>query len=169
MIFTLMMMALTMALIFLALKHPLSMGFALLIQSMLISLITGLFNYNFWYSYIIFLIMIGGMLVLFIYMTSIASNEKFFFSYKITLMTTVLVVATMMIYLIMDKYLFYTNSLTMMMTAQDSNIDWILSLNKYLNYPTNILMIMLFMYLFITLVAVVKITNVSYGPLRQKF
>lgn len=44
-----------------------------------------------------------------------------------------------------------------------------LSLNKLYNYPTNLLTILLINYLLITLIAVVKITNLFKGPLRPIF
>lgn len=44
-----------------------------------------------------------------------------------------------------------------------------ISLNKLYNFPTNILTILLINYLFLTLIAVVKITNIFEGPLRPKY
>nr|YP_010704183.1 NADH dehydrogenase subunit 6 [Julodis variolaris]WCO87689.1 NADH dehydrogenase subunit 6 [Julodis variolaris] len=168
MLLIMMMASLALSMSFLFLKHPLSMGFALLLQSVMISLITGIYNYNFWYSYIIFLIMIGGMLVLFIYMTSIASNEKFEYSNGLTLMIILLTSMSVIITLLMDKFFIYQNIMNTSTTLLHQS-DWTLSLSKYLSYPMNMIMFMLFIYLFITLVAVVKITDISYGPLRQKF
>lgn len=45
----------------------------------------------------------------------------------------------------------------------------ILTLNKLYNFPTNLVTIILIIYLFLTLIAIVKITNVFEGPLRPKF
>nr|APX39820.1 NADH dehydrogenase subunit 6 [Psylliodes fusiformis] len=156
------------SLIFMFLYHPLSSGLILLAQTVVISLLSGLMNYNFWYSYILFLIMIGGLLILFIYMTSIASNEKFKFNKNLTIIMMLTIMITM-IMMIMD--LFYFNYF---MNIQDNkfiflnyNNNW--SFKKYFNYPNFNMMTMMIMYLFITLIAIVKITNNSYGPLRQKF
>jgi len=68
--------------IFSTIKHPLAMGLILLIQTIFICLLRGLLIKSFWFSYILFLIFIGGILVLFIYVTSLASNEIFSFSIK---------------------------------------------------------------------------------------
>merc|ERR1712198_806681 len=65
------------SLFFTRLSHPLAIGLALLSQTILICLITGLSSSSFWFSYILFLIFLGGILVLFIYVTSLASNEMF--------------------------------------------------------------------------------------------
>nr|APX40665.1 NADH dehydrogenase subunit 6 [Mantura chrysanthemi] len=147
------------------LKHPLTCGLMLLMQTIMTSLITGMMSYNFWYSYILFLVMVGGMLILFIYMTSIASNEKFKFNNKLSLLLLLILIIMCMLLLI-DNY--YLN-----MNSQNSNIYFMMnnniSMNKYFNFPNNFIMTMMIIYLFITLIAVVKITKISYGPIRKNF
>nr|YP_010154887.1 NADH dehydrogenase subunit 6 [Melanophila acuminata]QQX28206.1 NADH dehydrogenase subunit 6 [Melanophila acuminata] len=160
--------SLILSLIFLFIQHPLSMGFILLLQSMTVALITGFFNFNFWYSYIIFLIMIGGMLVLFIYMTSVASNEKFKYSNKIMLLIISLIIISIPCYYFIDNIIIYQNMLNIDLMNFSSNTNWTFSLNKYLNYPMNLIMFLMIIYLFVTLIAIVKITDTTYGPLRQK-
>nr|ALO76591.1 NADH deshydrogenase subunit 6 [Paromalus flavicornis] len=142
--------------LFILLTHPLSMGLTLLIQVTLISLLTGYMNMNFWFSYILFLIMVGGMLVLFIYMTSIASNEMFKLSSKMIMMTVII--------LIMSTF-------TMQKVSKLSSLKMDYNpifLSKFINYPSNILMFMMILYLFITLIVIVKISKIEYGPIRQK-
>nr|QAY82026.1 NADH dehydrogenase subunit 6 [Omophoita sp. REN-2018] len=161
------MMMMINASLFIFLNHPLSCGLILLIQVILTSLITGLIS-TFWYSYILFLIMIGGMLILFIYMTSIASNEKFKLNNKLIISLLILMTLMTIIFMI-DKY--YMNIINNIqdMTFFYSNSNFKFSLNKYFNKNNNILMIMMMTYLLITLILVVKITNFKYGSLRQKF
>jgi NADH-ubiquinone oxidoreductase chain 6 len=77
-------------LIFTQIKHPLAIGLILLIQTTIVCLIRGTIYRRFWFSYILFIIMIGGMLVLFIYITSLTSNEIFSPSNKIILTTLIL-------------------------------------------------------------------------------
>nr|ARH54335.1 NADH dehydrogenase subunit 6 [Cymbiodyta marginella] len=145
-------------------SHPLSMGVTLLSQVLIVSLITGMMASNFWFSYILFLIMVGGMLVLFVYMTSIASNEKF--NYSSNLMKFfIMIIGLSMITLMMSDWLFieYNNS----QLENITNLNFNMTLNKFINYPYNILLFSLITYLFITLIAVVKISKIKYGPLRQ--
>nr|AND96691.1 NADH deshydrogenase subunit 6 [Phalops smaragdinus] len=158
-----MMISLVMSLFMIWLKHPLTLGMILLIQTINMSLCLGYFNLNYWFSYILFLIMIGGMLVLFIYMTSIASNEKFFPSIKLFMFSMFMIVLYTLIAMIMDPY--YISLSNMYKTNMFEEINW--SLNKYLNFPNNMIMYMLIMYLLITLLAVVKITSFKKGPLRS--
>nr|APX40249.1 NADH dehydrogenase subunit 6 [Psylliodes circumdatus] len=155
-------------LMFMFLNHPLSSGLILLTQTILTAFLSGFMNYNFWYSYILFLIMVGGMLILFIYMTSVASNEKFKFNKNLIM---IILFSTMIILLLMFIDLYYLNYFFNIQDMKNMNINYSnnLSLKKYFNYPNFNMMIMMITYLFITLIAVVKITNNSYGPLRQKF
>nr|AML26079.1 NADH dehydrogenase subunit 6 [Staphylinidae sp. BMNH 1274254] len=157
------MMSLLLSMIFLIMNHPMSMGFILLLQTITISLITGMMKMNFWFSYILFLIMVGGMLILFIYMTSIASNEMFNYSNKSLIMLMMLIFLMIMSKFIMDNYfiLYNSNYYKIMFTLN-------MSLIKFFNYPSILIIMMMMIYLFITLIAIVKITKIEYGPLRQK-
>nr|YP_010728551.1 NADH dehydrogenase subunit 6 [Helota thoracica]WEA76637.1 NADH dehydrogenase subunit 6 [Helota thoracica] len=163
--FLMIMTILIMSLVFLFLNHPLSFGLVLLIESILISLSTGLMYYNFWFSYILFLIMVGGMLILFIYMTSIASNEKFKFSMKILLFIMVSLMIILMINLMLDQLFSYY----MKMMNQNSFFINNFSMSKFINFPNNMILFTIINYLLLTLVAVVKISKIEYGPLRQMF
>lgn len=49
----------------------------------------------------------------------------------------------------------------------NKNIDFKLSLNKYFNFPRYSIFYISIIYLLITLIAVVKISNFNLGPLRQ--
>nr|ARH54543.1 NADH dehydrogenase subunit 6 [Ontholestes tessellatus] len=162
------MMTLTLmfSVLFIFLNHPLSMGITMLMQAILVALISGLLNLNFWFSYILFLIMIGGMLVLFIYMTSIASNEKFKFSNILLLFMISMFFIAMIGYMAIDNLFFYMISYS---ENLHSSFNYNTNLNKFLNYPSNIILFMMIIYLFITLIAVVKITDIKFGPLREKF
>nr|QEL51260.1 NADH dehydrogenase subunit 6 [Philonthus decorus] len=159
-------MSLSLSSIFIFMAHPLSMGLVLLSQTILIALITGTMGINFWFSYILFLIMIGGMLVLFIYMTSVASNEKFSFSMPLFILFMFTLFISIVFYLILDNSVFYLLSFS---KPFDDNYLFTMNLNKFFNYPSNVILFMMIIYLFITLIAVVKITDIKFGPLRQKF
>nr|YP_003331325.1 NADH dehydrogenase subunit 6 [Lucanus mazama]ACM45034.1 NADH dehydrogenase subunit 6 [Lucanus mazama] len=129
----------------------------------LIVLSVSLTALSFWHSYIMFLIMIGGMLVLFMYMTSVASNEKFKFSsiglaISITTITYTITIQTS------DYWMKYTKIIN---TEETSKLkSFLFSLNKFLNEPSYTLSIILIMYLLITLIAVIKIVNINLGPIR---
>nr|YP_009860231.1 NADH dehydrogenase subunit 6 [Neoplocaederus obesus]QKW88548.1 NADH dehydrogenase subunit 6 [Neoplocaederus obesus] len=162
------MLIITFSTLFMFLSHPLSFGLILLLQTISVSLITGMMNYNYWFSYILFLVMVGGMLILFIYMTSVASNEKFKFSFKILVVSLIFAIFSISLTLI---DLFFSNYFlsTFDLTSQSIYSKNELSMTKFLNWPSSSVLALMITYLLITLIMVVKITNVQYGPLRQKF
>nr|YP_010728512.1 NADH dehydrogenase subunit 6 [Stictochironomus juncaii]WEF49753.1 NADH dehydrogenase subunit 6 [Stictochironomus juncaii] len=163
------------SLIFSFMSHPLSMGLILMIQTMLIVILSGLFTKTFWFSYSLFLIFLGGMLILFMYMTSIASNEEFKFKINFKLMgftITYLMLILLFMFFFNEKLLFFnkiinldSSSISFLKTMM---LDNNLMLNKMYNFPMNMITILLVNYLFLTLIAVVKITNIFEGPLRSK-
>lgn len=144
----------------------------MLTQTLLICLISGLTIKSFWFSYILFLVFLGGLLVLFIYVTSLASNEIFNFSNKIVIFNLFRFFLIILIFLIIDKTLLLNNLLRL----ENDNLNFIksfliensLTLNKLYSFPINLITILLIIYLFLTLIAAVKITNVFEGPLRPK-
>nr|UFR82939.1 NADH dehydrogenase subunit 6 [Dynastes hercules hercules] len=165
MILFLMMMTFICSTTLVCLTHPISMGSILLLQTISITLTIGFFHTNFWYSYVLFLIMVSGMLVLFAYMTSVASNEKFFPSIKIFTMIMFIILLFMILFLSMDPY--FSNLNNVFTDSINQTPMYTTSMSKYFNYPNMSIMLMLIIYLLITLVAVVKITKTNLGPLRQ--
>nr|WRO44972.1 NADH dehydrogenase subunit 6 [Prothemus sanguinosus] len=149
------------------LSHPLSMGLNLLIQTIAIAMITGLMSLNFWISYLLFLVMVGGMLILFMYMTSIASNEKFSFS-KMLLLISMMFFTLICLLLVLNPKLnfFPMKNLDSIEFMKFSIYE--LSPNKYFINNSKFILSILIIYLFITLIAIVNISKNSLGPLRQK-
>nr|QWB85765.1 NADH dehydrogenase subunit 6 [Clytobius davidis] len=158
--------SMSLSIIFLFLNHPLTFGLILLLQTILMAVLSGMMNLNFWYSYILFLVMVGGMLILFMYMTSVASNEKFKLSLKMTPMLLI-TFTTLVFSLFLDPMIIEFKKLNYELMSQNFNNS--MSLSKYMNFPNSMLMIVIILYLLLTLIMVVKITKIRYGPLRQKF
>lgn len=159
--------------IFICIKHPLAIGLILLIQTFFICILSGFITKTFWFSYILFLIFLGGILVLFIYVTSLASNEIFNFSIKILTFRILNFVLIYFSLIFIDKNIIINYLINheneSIREMKNLLIENSLTLNKLYNFPINILTILLIIYLFLTLVAVVKITNVFEGPLRPNF
>nr|YP_010692662.1 NADH dehydrogenase subunit 6 [Notobitus meleagris]WBV80537.1 NADH dehydrogenase subunit 6 [Notobitus meleagris] len=154
-------MSMTLSLIFLTLKHPISMGITIIAQTMMVAMMTGLMLKSFWFSYIIVITMLSGMLVLFIYMASVASNEKFFMSYKLIILSTILTSLSMMMQVMMENNNEFMNIEHQMSTEK-------LSLNMLFNCKFKTVTITMTLYLFFTMITVSFIVNISEGPLRTK-
>nr|YP_009694085.1 NADH dehydrogenase subunit 6 [Protonemura kohnoae]QEI04353.1 NADH dehydrogenase subunit 6 [Protonemura kohnoae] len=157
--------------VFTQMTHPLAMGLMLLVQTVLISTLTGMLTQSFWFSYVLFLVFLGGLLVLFIYVTSLASNEMFYMSMT-TLIPLIIASALLFVVMMIMDPSFLTSStlncdgLSIMNTSlyQEESTN---SLSKLYNGPTSLITLTLVLYLFLTLIAVVKITKINQGPLRQ--
>nr|YP_010329808.1 NADH dehydrogenase subunit 6 [Lamoria adaptella]UNP54557.1 NADH dehydrogenase subunit 6 [Lamoria adaptella] len=169
------MMIIFLSLIMFFLNHPLSMGISILFQTLLICLITGMLIKTYWFSYILFLTFMGGLLVLFIYVSSIASNEMFKISFNMKIYLYILFIFFLMVNYF---YFFNMNWLNLSINPEELNNYFNLmffnnenkiNLSKLYNNQTYMMMMMMVIYLFITLIAVVKITNIFYGPLRPTF
>nr|YP_009988051.1 NADH dehydrogenase subunit 6 [Doleschallia melana]QNL34355.1 NADH dehydrogenase subunit 6 [Doleschallia melana] len=154
------------------LNHPFSMGLMILIQTLFMCLLSSMLINTYWFSYILFLVFLGGLLVLFIYVSSIASNELF----KISLFNKSFIFYTLILFFI--SLMFKNNLFWMNFSFNDemnnlfnlflfSNNEFNFNLSKLYNKQTYMLILMMIIYLFITLIAVVKITNIFFGPLRS--
>nr|YP_010572974.1 NADH dehydrogenase subunit 6 [Potamon fluviatile]UZH44832.1 NADH dehydrogenase subunit 6 [Potamon fluviatile] len=151
--------------LFTRLSHPLAMGMTLLIQTTMISISAGLTTYSFWFSYILFLIFLGGMLVLFIYVASLASNESFYFS-----MTSVIYAFLLPMIITSLLFLFDPVLSAPVTNLPNSSINMFSSTSYYtswiFNIPSMFFTFFIICYLLLTLVVVIKIINLFKGPLR---
>lgn len=114
---------------------------------------------------------------MFIYITSLASNEIFKFSINLNKLNllTILFTCFLIIFFFRDFKNFIINnkiinidnlSLNFWQTSIEKNHYF---LNKIFNFPINFITILLVNYLFLTLIATVKITNIFKGPIRSKY
>lgn len=144
--------------VFIYMTHPLSLGIILILQTLLIAFFSGFLIPSFWYSYILVLVFLGGLLVLFIYVASLASNEQI----NIRPPHIIVILASLIILFTLTKF---NPSKTQSLTDnQQDNITyvWIFST------PIVSASLFLIIYLFIVLVAVVKITKFWGGSLRPQ-
>nr|YP_009139392.1 NADH dehydrogenase subunit 6 [Callimorpha dominula]AKF78258.1 NADH dehydrogenase subunit 6 [Callimorpha dominula] len=155
------------------LNNPLSMGLMILFQTLMICMISGMLIKTYWFSYVLLLTFLGGLLVLFIYVCSIASNELFKPSFNMKM------IFMFLLFIMILLQFFYKNNLFWLNLSFNSDMNNFYSLNLFINNENKInlsklynnqtflIMLMLMIYLFITLITVVKITNIFYGPLRS--
>nr|YP_009654924.1 NADH dehydrogenase subunit 6 [Menida violacea]QCI09901.1 NADH dehydrogenase subunit 6 [Menida violacea] len=145
------------SLVMLMLNHPLSMGLILIIQTMITGIIIGYMMGSFFFSYIIIIIILSGALVLFIYMASVASNEKFKSPVKMMVLSSTFMI---MAIIILTKYNFnYFNNFMFMNE---------ISLIKIFNMITAQLTMLIIIYLLFTMIVISNIAKVDEGPLRTK-
>nr|YP_009050250.1 NADH dehydrogenase subunit 6 [Lygus hesperus]AHA82390.1 NADH dehydrogenase subunit 6 [Lygus hesperus]ANT45833.1 NADH dehydrogenase subunit 6 [Lygus pratensis] len=153
---------LSMSFMMIMMKHPLSMGILLIIQTLLTSMMTGMLMNTFWMSYILLISMLSGMLVLFIYMSSIASNEKFINKTSIWVMMSFSISSGLLFLFLEEKMIIKNNYLSMEMMNE------MFILNKMFNMENMYLIMMLVLYLLLTMIVSTWLVSIFEGPMRLK-
>nr|QKY63881.1 NADH dehydrogenase subunit 6 [Triatoma protracta] len=156
----------TASITFMLTKHPLSMGFTLIIQTITVAIMTGMMINMFWFSYILIISMLSGMLVLFIYMASVASNEKFYTSWSMAMYIIPLTISSVILFFMVDQL--ENESMWSTMKKNTLGAEQLISLNKLFNLNNMSITMMLVSYLFLTMIAITYVTNIYEGPLRMK-
>nr|YP_010554734.1 NADH dehydrogenase subunit 6 [Arctopsyche spinescens]UYO79367.1 NADH dehydrogenase subunit 6 [Arctopsyche spinescens] len=148
----------------LSIKSPLPLGMFLMFQTLLICFNINLTINIYWISYILYLIMLGGLLILFMYMCSIASNEIMNMQMYLSIYLLLILIISLIIFMGNKLNLMDTSILNeiKMMTNENKII-----INKIYNKLTLNISLMLIFYLLINLAMVTKLTNSYTGPLRS--
>nr|WMV00203.1 NADH dehydrogenase subunit 6 [Kikihia sp. 'murihikua'] len=146
---------------FIFMKHPLSMGLILMMQTLLSCLICSLYLSCYLFSYILYLIFIGGMLILFMYMSSIASNEKFIYSIKLMMFNFLFLTLINLINMIDLKSLNISSN--MMMYMNHNNF----MMSKMYIIPSGMMTLILTIYLLFVLIIVINILTMNMLTLRS--
>nr|WRQ18274.1 NADH dehydrogenase subunit 6 [Onukigallia onukii] len=143
----------------LMMKNPMSMGISLLMQTIVMITLMNKISSSSWFPMITFLMMIGGLMILFMYMSSIASNEKFKMNLKTTMMIIIMMILTDEMMMNMQT----SENQSMMMSKSLES----LSMNKLYSKTFTISMIMV-IFLLLTMISISKMVKHYEGPLRSK-
>lgn len=163
--YTILSIIITNSLIILSIKTPLSLGIILIFQTLLICFSVNIIINIYWISYIIYLIILGGLLIIFIYICSVASNE-IINPLKNILFIFVLFLIIFFI-IIYSKNEIFVNIFYFNIETSLINENKII-VNKIYNKLTFNFSFILIIYLLIILPVINKLTNTSQGPFRQK-
>nr|YP_009643529.1 NADH dehydrogenase subunit 6 [Antilochus coquebertii]APO08972.1 NADH dehydrogenase subunit 6 [Antilochus coquebertii] len=139
-------------------NHPISLGIMIIIQTLNIAMMMGMIMGSFWFSYIIIIVMLSGMLVLFIYMASIASNEKFQTPIKLLMGLSMIMISSLLLQFMNPPFYMDFNK-----PQSVSNMEPVMLMNMMNN---NKIIIMMVIYLFFSMAVISMIVNISEGPLR---
>nr|YP_010963572.1 NADH dehydrogenase subunit 6 [Leptobelus boreosinensis]WKZ08055.1 NADH dehydrogenase subunit 6 [Leptobelus boreosinensis] len=155
---TIMMKLMTiMSIMSLMMKSPMSMSSTLLIQTLLSIMLMNTINNYSWIPMITFLTMIGGLLIIFMYMSSITSNEKF------KLNTKLMMLSILMTMPMEELVVNYQNQEEQNL---ETKLNTMMSLTKMYNKSMMMTMLMI-LYLMLTMITVNKIIKMFEGPLRS--
>jgi len=136
--------------------HPVGFLIVILTQALIVCLISWVTIKSRWFSFIIFLIFLGGLIVLFIYITSLASNEIIYsLSYESTY-NLIFIAFTPVLYIIFSRKEIIHSNVTDL-----SKIVYIIYRPGF-----EILIIFSMVYLLLTLIIVVKIADQFDAPIK---
>nr|QQQ88643.1 NADH dehydrogenase subunit 6 [Hyalella cajasi] len=153
-------LCLTTVFLFSQMSSPLGMGAVVIIFSFFISLSMSLICTTSWFSLLLFMLFLSGMMIIFMYVCSLASNEAHYYSFG----AVYAVLGLLMLSLIGSE------------TSKATAVSGLLSIEakssflmyKIYSFSVYLFAVVLIIYLLITLIAVVKISVVSEGPVRTK-
>nr|QBZ38079.1 NADH dehydrogenase subunit 6 [Bambusiphaga luodianensis] len=148
------------------LNHPISLGTILMIQSILTSISMILLTKNSWYSMILFITFSSGMMIMFMYMSSISSNNKFKPSIKMFIIYTLL---TSMMLMIKKDWNFFINikiNEYMIMIQENEEKQ---SISKNISFNKFYMTILLTLTILLVLISISNLINSFEGPLKLTY
>lgn len=150
-------------------NHPVIIIIILLIYRSIICLNISLWKSNYILSIFLFLIIIRGLLIIFLYFSSLISNEQFKFKinyllilFNINIIFFYFLIKINPLNLFIYKYKFHENSF--ISSLNKINFNNILNLYEY---PLNNLTILSIFYLLISLFSIIKICSLKSTSLRK--
>lgn len=146
--------------------HPIYILIIITIYRGIICFIISSWSYNFIYSIILFLIIIRGILIIFLYFSRLISNDQTKFIINFFLIFRLFLNIIIFLYII--KYFNYPNY-----KYNETLITFILNNNPFNNilhifsYPYRSITIICILYLLLTLFTIIKICSIKTSTLRK--
>ncbi len=129
---------------------PLALGFWVIMLSLRISLAVAI-NLFSWFGFIVFLIYVGGMLVIFSYFVAIQPNQQFEISVSLF---------SVFLTLFILRVVVFQGPIT---HSWISGLYWLRAMISFTNLSV---LVLLGLVLFLALLVVVKVSSLYLGPLR---
>nr|YP_009051646.1 NADH dehydrogenase subunit 6 [Sitobion avenae]AII03067.1 NADH dehydrogenase subunit 6 [Sitobion avenae] len=153
---------LIMAIMLTMMKSPISSNLIILIQTMTLTMMINLINKTSWISFMVFILYIGGLMIIFLYISSIAFNElNINKNYK-----------NMIYKLIFMCFMLFYFKLFLNMENMNYENKFMFEDNFYLlnmfMLPNNIMIYMIMFILFFMLILIIWMLKINKGPIRQK-
>jgi len=149
--------------------HPIFIVILLVLYRIITCLIISKWTQNLIYPIILFLIIIRGLLIIFLYFSRLISNEQNNFNFK-----PLTLIINFTLNLIFISFYYLTNSIKhpLHISLENIQINY-LNINLFQNimyvysYPFNNLTLICIFYLLITLLIIIKICSIKNSSLRK--
>nr|DAZ91326.1 TPA_asm: ND6 [Echiuropus macronychus] len=160
---TLFMISTLVSLIFMFSKAPLMLSIMIVSQTIVVALSIYTFLSTSWLSYILFMIFVSAMMVIFVYVSSLASNDFFVLPHSVMWHAGYfLPLLALLTYMLMAKQ---ENHLKTPSNLSDTDLTPLTSYKLYMTNTSSITMFLI-VYLLIALIVVAKISMSPKGALR---
>nr|UYR45754.1 NADH dehydrogenase subunit 6 [Merostenus sp.] len=150
--------------------HPIIYGLILLCFTLTSTLNMSLNLNNYWFSFITFLIIIGGLMIIFLYFTSFISNMKMSLNWSSLinlLIKNMLLFMFLMLFIFKFKFMYWSLKFN---EINSINSIYLINLNNFsfmFNYFKNFNTIICMIYLLMCLTLIVKLCIVNKHSLRK--
>jgi NADH-ubiquinone oxidoreductase chain 6 len=141
------------------------MGLVILILTILLAVNLGSLTSSFWLSYVLILVLLGGLLVIFVYISLLASNELFS---KKSVLGGVLVGGSFLVLLWLTStriWITQGDGYKPLLTQGGEGLTWVCSFYSRDLWGVTIFFVY---YLLLTLIVVVNITKYDQSSLRAR-
>lgn len=151
-------------------SHPIFITLLLITYRILICLNISKWRKNFIYSIILFLIIISGLLIIFLYFSSLISNEQIIIFYNLNLFY-IFIINLILFYLIYFNKNFLIN--LYFSISKEINSFYNINYKPFINiinlyeYPFNNLTILCIIFLLISLFSIIKLCSTKSSPIRK--
>nr|QTT57972.1 NADH dehydrogenase subunit 6 [Plectrocnemia sp. 1 YW-2021a] len=158
------------SLIFIFLKNPINMGTFIMIQTVISCLLmSNLMNYS-WMAYINFLVIVGGLMIIFMYMCSLSWNLKIKIKVNIIFMLILIFFTLFYFFMLMkfmsfNKFIMFNNKINNINLLNNYKINMI----KFFMKNSLSMMILMINMLVMILIIINKMNKNMIKPLRKMF
>nr|BAD19001.1 NADH dehydrogenase subunits 6 [Neocalanus cristatus] len=136
-------------------SHPISLGLSLVVLALITGFMVMKMNIS-WFFYLLVLVFLGGVMILIIYMSTLAANEKFF---------TRMSYSKLMLYFLVS--IIPLCSATSKFSSMKLSVGIMAAGTLYECSNMSILMFLM-VYLLLTMICVVKLVKFESGPLIKR-
>lgn len=140
-------------------SSPLTLLIRILTQVIILCLLIWITINSSWYAFILFLIYLGGLIVLFVYITRIASNEKL--TTNFSLLNCLIIIISLII--------FFSWIIGNERDLSFLKFNPILNLNFIFNLSNLKFSIYSMVYLLFSLIVVIKVCNKLNAPIKSSY
>lgn len=148
--------------------HPVFLIIILLFYTIVTCLVISIWTYNFIFSIILYLVIISGLLIIFIYFSSLISNEKIQVPFKtsnLLFVCWILVILLMPLAKILDYTPIYQNMENFPLHHVKNNLFY--NISMIYSHPFINLTFLAVIFLLITLFIIIKICSKKSSSLRK--